>query len=239
MSFLLPKEQMQSLNIDTVERAIVFGALCLEIMEQSGLNNPETEIGIEPIVDRRNTSFSISGTFSLDTAKYYKNGGLIFRNLAPEERPIITPLDITIAPLTYPFQLITLVSKWNIKPSNSLEPAIPDYPNSFRYFEQYLLYYFFVYWASIGVSYSREISLELVIEETEETELIELKKHKISFSINLPVNFETWFLGGNYINSVERVLDTYRVPDLENFRLEGLSRLTNVHRLTNLERLTN
>ena len=242
MGYLLPKEQMQSLNIDTVEKAIVFSALCLEIMEQSGLNEPDTEIEIIPIVTRNNSSFSITGTFAINTSQYYESGGLVFNNLSQGERPTITPIDVAIAPLTYPFELITLVRKWNIKPSDSLDPQIPDYPDSFEWFEQYLLYYFFIYWASIGGTYSRDITLDYITEDTETTEdtegLIEPKKQKISFSLNLPIDFNKWLLGGNYINSVKRVLTTYQVPDFSNYTLT-LSLLDNETLLTNPTLLIN
>ncbi len=77
--------------------------------------------------------------------------------------------------------------------------------------------YFFIYWASIGGKYSRDISLDYSTEDTED--ITQPKIQKLSFSINLPIDFNKWLLGANYINSVQRVLESYLVPNLESHDL--------------------
>jgi len=43
-----------------VERAIVFGALCLEIGEQNSLNSPITSIEISPVISRTDSYLAIA-----------------------------------------------------------------------------------------------------------------------------------------------------------------------------------
>ena len=78
MVFLLPKSQITALNIDTVERAIVFGALCLEIGEQNSLNSPTTLIEISPVISRTDSYLAMSFSCPLNSNNYSKFGeGLI------------------------------------------------------------------------------------------------------------------------------------------------------------------
>ncbi len=223
MVLLIPKSDIEALNIDSVERAIVFSALCLEIGEQNNLNSPTTAIEISPSISRQDSYLAIAFSCPLNSDSYSKSGGGLFlNNLVTQE----VSQGLTIGNLI-DFQAIT---------ASSTDLIIPDYPDSFVSFEQYLIWYFFIYWASLETKFSRNISFDLLTEQDENTGI---KSYSLSLDLQLPIDLDTWLLGGNYIQSVKHTLTSYKVPDMEQYEQSNLSVLTNEQILTNEQLLDN
>lgn len=222
MVLLIPKTVIASYNIDTVERAIVFGALCLEIGEQNSFNSPTTSIEISPIISRTDSYLAISFSCPLNSDSYSKSGGGLFlNNIVAQE----IDQDSTIA---------DFIDFKNISTSSS-DLIFPDYPNSFINFEQYIVWYFFIYWASLEVKFSRNISFDLLTEQDENTGI---KTYNLSLDLQLPIDLDTWLLGGNYIQSVQHTLTIYKVPNIDQYS-NNLAILTNEFLLTNNQLLVN
>ena len=222
MVLLIPKTAIEALNIDTVERAIVFGALCLEIGEQNNLNSPTTSIEISPFISRTDSYLAIAFSCPLNSDNYSKSGGGLFlNNLVTQE-------------ISEALTIADFIDFKDISSSSS-DLVFPDYPNSFTNFEQYLVWYFFIYWASLEVKYSRNISFDLSTEQDEDTGI---KSYSLSLDLQLAIDLDTWLLGGNYIQSVKHTLSIYKVPDIEQYS-GNLSILTNEQRLTNEQLLIN
>ncbi len=219
MARLIPKSDIQSLNIDTVERAIIFAGLCLEIAQQYNIFSPATEIEINPIVNRTDSYLSLSFSCPLDSPKYTRRGGGLFLNSLQTTEPTSTNivLDFII---------------FQIKPTANLALELPDYPESFTSFEQYLTYYFFIYWASLDSKYSRTVKFNLLSDINTDTGI---KEYSIEIDLKLPIDLNTWLLGNNYIESVKHTLTSYVVPDYP----ITLSELTNDLLLTNEVLLAN
>ncbi len=222
MVLLIPKTVIEALNIDTVERAIVFGALCLEIGEQNNLNSPTTSIEISPVISRTDSYLAIAFSCPLNSDNYSKSGGGLFlNNLVTQE----IDENSTIADFI-DFKDIT---------ASSTDLIIPNYPDSFVSFEQYLVWYFFIYWASLEVKYSRNISFDLSTEQNESTGI---KSYSLSLDLQLPIDLDTWLLGGNYIQSVKHSLNRYQVPNIEQYSNKS-NILTNETLLNNNQLLDN
>ena len=222
MALLLPKAEITPLNIDTVERAIVFGALCLEIGEQNSLNSPTTAIEISPIITRTDSYLAIAFSCPLNSDNYSKSGGGLFlNNLVTQE-------------ISEALTIADFIDFKDISSSSS-DLVFPDYPNSFTNFEQYLVWYFFIYWASLETKFTRNISFDLSTEQNEDTGI---KTYSLSLDLQLAIDLDIWLLGGNYIQSVKHTLSIYKVPDIEQYS-GNLSILTNEQRLTNEQLLIN
>ena len=222
MVLLIPKTAIEALNIDTVERAIVFSALCLEIGEQNSLNSPTTSIEISPIISRTDSYLAISFSCPLNSDNYSKSGGGLFlNNLVTQE----IEENSTIANFI-DFKDIT---------ASSSDLIFPDYPNSFTNFEQYLVWYFFIYWASLETKFSRNISFDLSTEQNEDRGI---KTYSLSLDLQLAIDLDTWLLGGNYIQSVKHSLNRYQVPNIEQYSNKS-NILTNETLLNNNQLLDN
>ncbi len=222
MVLLIPKTVIEALNIDTVERAIVFGALCLEIGEQNNLNSPTTSIEISPFISRTDSYLAIAFSCPLNSDSYSKSGGGLFlNNLVTQE----IDEDSTIADFI-DFKDIS---------SSSSDLVFPNYPDSFTSFEQYLVWYFFIYWASLEVKFSRNISFDLLTEQDENTGI---KNYSLSLDLQLAIDLDTWLLGGNYIQSVKHSLTSYKVPNVDQYS-DKVTTLTNETLLTNSQLLDN
>lgn len=207
MTQLPSKSYINSLNIDSVKRAIVFAGLGLKLAEDVGLKSPDTSIEINPKVDRINSSISIVAEIPYLSRFYHGSGGQLLGNLR------------TTTPTTT--GIIEDLIYFDVKPSESLIPEIPDFPIIIQTFEGYLIHYSFILWASLSEYFSKIINFRFI-------EATENEYPKVQLNIALPIDFKKWLLGDNYINSVQRVVSEYQVPDSN-----VLSLLTNNQSLTN------
>lgn len=214
MTALPSKSYIDSLNIDSVERAIVFAGLCLKLAEDVGLKSPDTSIQINPKVDRVNSAISITAEIPYLSRFYHGSGGKLIDNLKLRLPTAVGVIEDFIY--------------FNVQPSEVLTPPIPPYPFRVETFEQYLVHYSFILWASLPEDFSKIINFRF-IEATEE------ESPKVQLNIALPINFRQWLLGDNYINSVSRVVDSYQTPEED----KVLSLLTNQQLLTNTQLLVN
>lgn len=217
MVLLISKANIEALNIDTVERAIVFGALCLEIGEQNNLNSPVTSIEISPFISRKDNYIAISFSCPLNDNYEKKGGGKFLDNLAIQHDQ-----DVTATVLEF--------IDFDVPETSNSSLELPDYPDSFVSFEQYLIWYFFIYWASLETKFSKNISFDLSTVVDEDTGK---KTYTLSLDLNLCIDLDTWLLGGNYIESVKHILEVYKVPDKQQYEASSGSILTNESLLDN------
>ena len=210
---LITKAAKQALNIDTVERAIVFGALALRaaIVGRTEFDKDEDrDVLIDIVTNRDNTtSLSIDVLLPFDSYSFYSQGGSIIENIQ-----------------TLPNALLSLTDQFNFttEPSTELLPAIPDYDQVvINTFEKYLFHYSSILWASLENKRNKIVSFRFNPEGT------------IKLDLAIPFDINKWLLGDNYINSVLRVVDSYQVPETSNI----LSQLTNDQILNNDLLLTN
>ncbi len=204
---LIPKSEIQALNIDTVERAIVFSTLALRaaIVGRTEFDKDEDrDVLIDIVTNRDNTtSLSIDVLLPFDSYSFYSQGGSIIRNIQ-----------------TLPNALFSLDNQLDFITEPSIEslPEIPDYDQAvINTFEKYLFHYSSILWASLENKRNKIVSFRFNPEGTIKLDLAR------AFDIN------KWLLGDNYINSVLRVTDNYQIPDYGNI----LSILTDNELLNN------
>ncbi len=219
MVALIPKSEIEALNIDTVERAIVFAALALRaaIVGADNSNNKSRDVGLNVSINRDNTSdLDIDALLSFDAYKFYTEGGNLIDNVI--EFSAITP---------------DLSNQLNYSVTSSIPsiPNIPDYDeSSINTFEKYLLYYAFVLLASIEDKNNKIVTLSFLKSSPESA--------KIKLNVSIPIDLDNWLLGDNYLNSVIRVVTSYQapviIPAIEPQPTENvLGLLTNEDLLTN------
>ena len=193
MVALLPKAQIESLNIDTVEKAIVFGSLALRAA-LVGNDNANAEdltvvIGVRA-TGETSAILSLDLTLPYNSYKFNTNGGLLLE---------------TVQELTA--NSLTLDSDLNLtsNPSDS-GLTIPDYPETMiNSFEAYLLFYVLILWASIPNKRDSIVSLTFLGNQDEP---------QIFIKVALPLDLDAWLLGGNYLNSISPVVDSYQIPEI-------------------------
>ncbi len=210
MVALILKAEIEALNIDTVERAIVFAALALRaaIVGADNSNNQSRQITLNTKIARDNTvTLSIGATLPFNAYNFHVFGGDLFSNLIEVEA--------VTNDLSGQFN-------FEVKPSTPTIPIIPDYPErEIITFEQYLLYYSLTLFASLESKRNNYVKLSF---------LSGTKGHaQIKLSLEIPINLNKWLLGDNYINSTRRIVDNYSIPNLGNV----ISILTNAEILTN------
>ncbi len=210
---LITKAAKQALNIDSVERAIVFGALALRaaIVGRSEFDaNEDRDVLIDIVANRDNTtSLSIDVLLPFDNYNFYSQGGSIIENIQ-----------------TLPNALLNLTDQLNFitEPSTEPLPAIPDYNRVVVYtFERYLFHYSSILWASLENKKNKIVSFRFNPEGT------------IKLDLAIPFDLNKWLLGDNYIDSVLRVVDSYQVTGTSDI----LTLLTNDQILNNDLLLTN
>lgn len=216
MVALIPKGEIEALNIDTVERAIVFAALALRaaIVGSDNSNNQSRQVTLNTRVARDNTvTLAISATLSFNAYNFHVLGGELISNLIEVEA--VTP------DLSGQFN-------FNVAPSVPNMPFIPDYPEAeITTFEQYLVFYFLTLFASLEEAKNDYIKLSFLSGTKGDAQL--------KLSLNIPIQFSKWLLGDNYINSTLRIVEQYSAPNIGNI----VSFLTNNQILTNEVILTN
>ena len=215
---LITKAAKQALNIDSVERAIVFGTLALRaaIVGNSEFDaNEDRDVLIDIVTNRDNTtSLAIDVLLPFDNYNFYTQGGSIIENIQ-----------------TLPNALLNLPDEFDFttKPSTEPLPEIPDYDRTIvNTFERYLFHYASILWASLENKRNKIVSFRFNPEGT------------IKLDLAIPFDINKWLLGDNYINSVLRVVDSYQLLDDTTEETSNiLSRLTNDQILNNDRLLTN
>ncbi len=213
MVALIPKAEIEALNIDTVERAIIFAALALRaaIVGADNSNNKSREVTLNSRVNRDNTvTLSIGATLLFNAYQFYAEGGDLVSNIlefSTVENDLSGQLDFETSPSDLP------------------DPVIPDYPeDKILSFEQYLLYYSLILFASLDEKRNSYVNLSFLVGSKGDAQL--------KLSLAIPINLNTWLLGDNYINATQRIVDSYQFPIIDNrVNLKGI--LTNEDLLTN------
>ncbi len=213
MTRLPSKDYINSLNIDSVERAIMFAGYGLKLSEEESSLSTDTAIEFNLKVDRISSSVLMTVEIAYYLDDYLYTGGNLLESIRA-----ITPRGTSN---------IELYIDFDVQPSESPTPKIPDFPNSINSLEHYLVYYSFILWASLPTDFSKIINFTFLEGE-------DGGYPKVQLNIALPINFKKWLLGDNYINSVVRVVDKYQVSDGN-----VLSLLSNEQLLTNETLLTN
>ena len=92
-----------------------------------------------------------------------------------------------------------------VEPSNPINPVIPDYPeNTITTFEQYLLYYSLILFASLSEKRNNFVKLSFLGGIKGDAQL--------KLTLAIPIQLDSWLLGDNYVNSTQRLVDSYTVP---------------------------
>ena len=193
MVALISKSRIQEFNIDTVEKALVFGALGLRAA-LIGKNNSNTEdLAVSINVLRKN---EVEGNLNLEIYLPYNdfelntNGGQLLDSI-----------------LEYSSNTLNLETEMNLVSSPSLSGlTIPDYDETVIVsFEKYLIYYSQILWASISDKRNNAVSI---------TFLGNQENSQVWLSINLPLDLNKWLLGGNYLDSLINVVSSYvQIPN--------------------------
>ena len=193
MVALLPKTQIESFNIDTVEKAIVFASLALRaaLVGNDNANAEDRTVVIGVRATGETTSIlSLDLTLPYDSYEFNISGGLLLNS--------VQELTSNVATLDSDLDL-------NSEPSQS-ELTIPDYPETtINTWEKYLLYYCQILWASVANKRDSTISFTLLGNQDEP---------QIFIRVVLPLDLDAWLLGNNYLNSISTVVDSYQIPEI-------------------------
>lgn len=192
MVALIPKSQIQGFNVDTVEKALVFGALALRAALVGSDNSNAEDLAVSinvSAIDR------VLGNLNLEIYLPYTayglntNGGQLLGSI-----------------LEYDSHASNLENDLNLGSLPSLSGlTIPDYDDSvITSFEKYLVYYAQILWASVANKRDNAISLTFLGNQDNSQVLI---------SLNLPLDLNQWLLGGNYLNAISTVVTAYVDPN--------------------------
>ena len=194
MVTLLSKTKIQSLNIDTVEKALVFGVLGLRaaLIGRNNSNTVDSAVSIKVL--RRN---ELEGNLNLEVYLPYNDyklnttGGQLLDSI-----------------LEYSSNVPSLETEINLAsiPSTS-GLVIPDYDeNLITSFEKYLIYYSQILWASVPDKRNNAVSLNFLGNQ---------ESSQVWLSINLPLDLNKWLLGSNYLDALINVVSEYVSPIVE------------------------
>lgn len=218
---LISQASINNFSIDTVERAIVFSALVLQLAIGKTTNNEELldefSLKIEPN-GTNNLNLKIDAYLPINASDYARYGGNIYRSLVEYQTD---SFDIQ--------QNLSLT----VNPSTVQVPAMIDFPHStFKAtFETYLYFYSSVLLASIDNKRNEVVTIKPGVDSSGES---------VRVKVILPLNIEKWALGNNYIESVERIVTTnYKSWDASTLNFGTVSILDNNTILNNNVILTN
>ena len=220
MVTLITKSQINSLNIDTIERALVFASLALRlaIAVTGDKSDLISKVRITTTRSgRTNTNLRLDVTLPFDAQTFTKKGGLILPSI-----------------VTLPIETINLTNQLNftVDESDSIEPIIPDYDTAtINTFEKYFIYYALILSASLIGNRNDVVEITPRADGFDGAE--------IRVKITLPLNASKWLSGKNFIDSVERVTDTYQAEFTFEDKNNLISILDNNALLTNSTLLVN
>ena len=188
MVSLLSKSDIQALNIDTVERAIVFSSTVLRasLVGTDNKNNKATDIRISQNIGKDGNFILLESSIPYDSFSFNKFGGNLLRFINE-----LSNATVAIDSIDYRLSI-----------SSPSTPVIPDYDDSYiDSFERYLVYYAFILQATLGVR-NEYVDIKTLDENTTGAIL------KLKFKF--PFNYSKWLLGNNYVGTVERIVtDNY------------------------------
>ncbi len=150
MVALISKPEIQGRNIDTVEKAIVFGALALRAAlvgtDNAHAENRAVVIGVRA-TGQTTAILSLDLTLPYDSYGFNVSGGLLLENLQElTSNSLSLETDLTLS---------------SVQTDSGL--TIPDYPEiTINTFEKYLLYYSKILWASVANKRDSTISFTLL-----------------------------------------------------------------------------
>jgi len=194
MVALISKAEIEGKNIDTVEKAIAFGALALRSAligaDNSQANDRKVSIRISP--SRESPSYlSIDIYLPYDAYSFNTTGGLALQSLG----------ELTSNSLSLENDLI-LTSQ---ETTSSL--VMPDYDEvEINTFEKYIFYYARILWASLAEKRNNIVKINPQGNQDNSEFFIDL---------SLPINLDIWLFGKNYLDALESAVDAYLVPGLE------------------------
>ncbi len=192
MVALLYKTTIQSLNVDTVEKALVFGTLVLRAALVGSDNSNAADLAVTINVSATSET---EGNLNLEIYLPYTayglntNGGQLLD--AIEE---------------YTSNASNLEADLNLASTpTSSGLIIPDYDESaITSFEQYLVYYAQLLWASVPNKRANAISFNFLGNQD---------NPQVWMTVNLPLNLDLWLMGSNYLDSISTVVTSYVDPN--------------------------
>ena len=184
MVSLLSKSDIQALNIDTVERAIVFSSTVLRasLVGTDNKNNKATDIRISQNISKDGNFILLESSIPYDSFSFNKFGGNLLRFINE-----LSNATVAIDSIDYRLSI-----------SSPSTPVIPDYDDSYiDSFERYLVYYAFILQATLA---SRNEYVDIkTLDENSDGAILKLK-------FKFPFDYSKWLLGSNYVGTVERIV---------------------------------
>ena len=188
MVSLLSKSDIQALNIDTVERAIVFSSTVLRasLVGTDNKNNKATDIRISQNISKDGNFILLESSIPYDSFSFNKFGGNLLRFINE-----LSTATVAIDSIDYRLSI-----------SSPSTPVIPDYDDSYiDSFERYLVYYAFILQATLG-SKNEYVDIK-TLDENNTGAILKLK-------FKFPFDYSKWLLGSNYVGTVQRIVtDNY------------------------------
>ncbi|MDJ0574602.1 MAG: hypothetical protein QNJ65_05490 [Xenococcaceae cyanobacterium MO_234.B1] len=188
MVSLLSKSDIQALNIDTVERAIVFSCTVLRasLVGTDNKNNKATDIRISQNISKDGNFILLESSIPYDSFSFNKFGGNLLRFINE-----LSTATVAIDSIDYRLSI-----------SSPSTPVIPDYDDSYiDSFERYLVYYAFILQATLG-SKNEYVDIK-TLDENNTGAILKLK-------FKFPFDYSKWLLGSNYVGTVQRIVtDNY------------------------------
>ena len=191
MVALIPQTRIAELNIDTVERAVVFGYVALYFATgQGNEDNPLTNrirLDIVPAVNE-GINLSIRARLSIDAQDFLSSGGGLISSIKPFE---VEGIDLTNS------------FDFSIDATNPTISGSPSFPVTLaQNFETYSYYYTAILANSLTENRNRIVTIN-PRRNTTDGQFIEV-------NLTLPLDTERWFTGQNLIDSVQQLVTEYR-----------------------------
>lgn len=213
MVALIPKAKINEFNIDTVERAIVLGAMALRLAIAKSNNNDELRKQVKISLRNRGTrdvNLELDVRLPFAAEDFTLNGGLLLESVA-EFATTVNDVE--------PFLDL------NIEPTENNSLVIPDYSERVvSSFEEYFLYYALILSASVSENRNRVITIEPKGEGFNAPE--------IRVRVYLPLLTDRWAIGKSIIESIDTVATAYPTDEELSFENNEVSLLTDETLLT-------
>lgn len=198
MVTLLSKSGILALNIDSVERAIIFSCTVLRasIVGLDSNQNKLTDVRISQNISKEGNFIVIEVSIPYDSFSFNKFGGNVLKFIQP-----IPTASTAIDSIDY-----------RLSVSPQAVPTLPDYDDSYiNSFEAFLVYYAFILQATLGGK-NDNINIQ-ILDENPTGSIIKIKG-------KFPFNYSDWLLGSNLVETVARiVLDSYNATRKDLFIL--------------------